>query len=235
MMAITDAQLAWLNEHPTYLRVGLGGNYKNCGTLYPDGSFEPMAPTKTVVLRHGCLCVGELREDIAQLAEAKRLLIERSLNDGITIAEDQLLSRIKQTTEDQLAGLIMDADLPKRLQAENETLRKQLAAKDEQLAELGGMAEDMRDTCIECKEERDAMKARLQEAHTALTINTVNGISIERWREKAIELALHEIDAALAPSPAGRDCGCENSLKCWGGSPGIKCRRPFPSPAGREG
>lgn len=37
--------------------------------------------------------------------------------------------------------------------------------------------------------------------------------------------------AALNPSPAGRDCGCENASKCWGGSPGIKCRRPFPSPA----
>ena len=61
MSELTKAQLAWLMENPQYCFPGpprSGPTYHECGTLYADGSFEPMSPMKAVKLEEGCRLVG---------------------------------------------------------------------------------------------------------------------------------------------------------------------------------
>jgi hypothetical protein len=61
---MTEAQQAWLNDNPNYQLVGkprADAKFVGCGTLYPDGSFDPMAPMKPVKLVAGppwAVCVG---------------------------------------------------------------------------------------------------------------------------------------------------------------------------------
>lgn len=61
-MKLTKAQQAWLDAHPDYTFPGkpvVGAPmFKDCGTLYADGRFEPMAPMKVVRLEEGCRLVG---------------------------------------------------------------------------------------------------------------------------------------------------------------------------------
>ena len=60
-MDLTENQQAWFDVHPNHRPVGkprTGVRFADCGTLYADGSFEPMAPMKPVRLRDGCICVG---------------------------------------------------------------------------------------------------------------------------------------------------------------------------------
>ena len=61
MLEWTDAQLSWLGVHPMYCACGKpkpGLRFHECGTLYADGRFIPMAPMKTVHLEKGCRLVG---------------------------------------------------------------------------------------------------------------------------------------------------------------------------------
>lgn len=61
---MTQEQQDWLDAHPGYQRVGPprpGVRFRDCGTLYPDGSFDPMAPMKVARLVAGppyAICVG---------------------------------------------------------------------------------------------------------------------------------------------------------------------------------
>jgi len=58
---LTEAQRGWLNEHSEYVFCGAprpDASFKDCGTLYADGRFEPMAPMKVVKLEQGCRLVG---------------------------------------------------------------------------------------------------------------------------------------------------------------------------------
>lgn len=61
---MTGPQTAWLSAHPDYQQVGRPSphaRFIECGTLYPDGSFEKMAPMKPVILVAGppyAICVG---------------------------------------------------------------------------------------------------------------------------------------------------------------------------------
>lgn len=58
---MTDAQTGWLAEHPHYVLCGPprpSVSFKECGTLYADGRFEPMAPMKAVKLEAGCKLIG---------------------------------------------------------------------------------------------------------------------------------------------------------------------------------
>ena len=58
---MTTAQRNWLDAHPNYQAVGRprqGVQFTSCGTLYADGTFELLAPTKPVMLREGCFAVG---------------------------------------------------------------------------------------------------------------------------------------------------------------------------------
>jgi hypothetical protein len=61
MTDLTKAQVQWLTDHPEYCFPGPprpGRKFRNAGTLYADGSFEPMAPMKVVRLRDGCRLVA---------------------------------------------------------------------------------------------------------------------------------------------------------------------------------
>lgn len=60
-MDLTDAQRAWMAAHHQYCFPGRpkpGLSFHECGTLYADGSFDPMAPMKPVRLKEGCVLVG---------------------------------------------------------------------------------------------------------------------------------------------------------------------------------
>jgi hypothetical protein len=61
-MKLTEAQAAWMSAHPEYSFPGrpVHGSpmFADCGTLYVDGRFEPMAPMKVVRLEEGCRLVG---------------------------------------------------------------------------------------------------------------------------------------------------------------------------------
>lgn len=60
-MALTQAQTDWLSAHPMYERCGRPRadiSFKDCGTLYADGRFDPMAPMKVVKLEEGCILIG---------------------------------------------------------------------------------------------------------------------------------------------------------------------------------
>ena len=61
MSELTKAQIAWLTDHPEYCFPGPpkpGRKFKDAGTLYADGSFEPMYPMNVVRLRDGCRMVA---------------------------------------------------------------------------------------------------------------------------------------------------------------------------------
>jgi hypothetical protein len=61
MTDLTDAQRSWMAAHPHYCFPGrpkAGVSYRECGTLYADGRFDPMAPMKVVRLEEGCVLVG---------------------------------------------------------------------------------------------------------------------------------------------------------------------------------
>ncbi len=61
MNELTDAQRGWLAAHPHYCFCGrprADVRFHECGTLYADGRFEPMAPMKVVKLEDGCRLVG---------------------------------------------------------------------------------------------------------------------------------------------------------------------------------
>ena len=61
MIDLTKAQVEWLSAHPQYCFPGPpkpGPTFHECGTLYADGRFEPMAPMKAVRLEPGCRLVG---------------------------------------------------------------------------------------------------------------------------------------------------------------------------------
>lgn len=69
MNELTKAQVEWLIEHPQYCFPGPprpGPVSKDCGTLYADGRFEPMAPMKAVRLEEGCRLVGILDEGMTK-------------------------------------------------------------------------------------------------------------------------------------------------------------------------
>jgi hypothetical protein len=58
---MTDAQRAWLKEHPAYMSIGYprhGVFFDQAGTLYADGRFEPLAPMKVIKIEQGSFCVG---------------------------------------------------------------------------------------------------------------------------------------------------------------------------------
>lgn len=58
---MTDAQRDWMAANPQYVFCGRprpGINFRECGTLYADGRFEPMAPMKPIKLEEGCRLVG---------------------------------------------------------------------------------------------------------------------------------------------------------------------------------
>jgi hypothetical protein len=58
---LTQAQIDWLAANPQYDFPGPpkpGPRFYECGTLYADGRFEPMAPMKPVKLEDGCRLVG---------------------------------------------------------------------------------------------------------------------------------------------------------------------------------
>ena len=58
---LTEAQIDWLSARPFYCLCGKptpGVSYRECGTLYADGRFEPMATMKPVRLEEGCKLVG---------------------------------------------------------------------------------------------------------------------------------------------------------------------------------
>jgi len=59
--ALSDAQQAWLKEHPDYVLVGpprVGSWYVDCGTLYADGKFILHRQGNAVELKEGCKMVG---------------------------------------------------------------------------------------------------------------------------------------------------------------------------------
>lgn len=58
---MTAPQLHWMETHPQYVFCGRPRpdvQFKDCGTLYADGRFEPMAPMQTVHLHDRCRLVG---------------------------------------------------------------------------------------------------------------------------------------------------------------------------------
>jgi hypothetical protein len=58
---MTEAQKQWLADHPQYQPVGRPRpdvRFINSGTLYADGTFDPLAPMKPIRLRDGCFGVG---------------------------------------------------------------------------------------------------------------------------------------------------------------------------------
>lgn len=58
---LTQAQRDWMAAHPHYCFPGRpkpGVSYKECGTLYADGRFDPMESMKPVRLEEGCILVG---------------------------------------------------------------------------------------------------------------------------------------------------------------------------------
>lgn len=58
---MTNEQRQWLEMNPEFSPVGpprSGVKFRNCGTLYEDGEFVPMAPLKPIRLAEGCFCVG---------------------------------------------------------------------------------------------------------------------------------------------------------------------------------
>jgi hypothetical protein len=60
-MSWTIEQISWFAAHPQYEACGAprsGVRFKDCGTLYADGRFDPMASMKVVKLEEGCRLVG---------------------------------------------------------------------------------------------------------------------------------------------------------------------------------
>lgn len=58
---LTPAQRAWLANSPQYDLCGPprpGISFRECGTLYADGRFEPSAPMKAIRLEPGCVLIG---------------------------------------------------------------------------------------------------------------------------------------------------------------------------------
>ena len=58
---MTPEQKAWLDSHPNYQPVGAPHpdvKFIGAGTLYADGTFDPLASMKPIVLREGCFGVG---------------------------------------------------------------------------------------------------------------------------------------------------------------------------------
>jgi hypothetical protein len=58
---LTEAQRGWLGNHPQYDLCGhprLGISFRECGTLYADGRFEPISPMKVVKLEQDCRLIG---------------------------------------------------------------------------------------------------------------------------------------------------------------------------------
>ena len=58
---MTEAQESFLAANPQYCRCGpprAGLSFKECGTLYADGRFEPSMPMKAVRLEEGCMLIG---------------------------------------------------------------------------------------------------------------------------------------------------------------------------------
>lgn len=58
---MTDAQKHWLETYSDYEPVGpprAGVSFRDTGTLYADGRFEPMASGKVIYLEPGCFAVG---------------------------------------------------------------------------------------------------------------------------------------------------------------------------------
>lgn len=58
---LTEAQRDWLAARPEYCLCGrprAGISFRECGTLYADGRFEPTTPMKPVLLELGCVLVG---------------------------------------------------------------------------------------------------------------------------------------------------------------------------------
>lgn len=59
---MTQAQKQWLSENPGYQAIGRprpGVKFQDAGTLYADGTFEPMAPMKPIRMEQGCFGVGK--------------------------------------------------------------------------------------------------------------------------------------------------------------------------------
>lgn len=59
---LTQPQIDWLSARPEYCLVGRpragAPTFRETGTLYADGRFDPMAPMKVVKLENGCVAVG---------------------------------------------------------------------------------------------------------------------------------------------------------------------------------
>lgn len=58
---MTDAQQQWLAANPGFEPVGRPRQvrFSETGTLYADGTYEPIGPMKPIVLSPGCFGVGK--------------------------------------------------------------------------------------------------------------------------------------------------------------------------------